>query len=234
MRRLALVNHAPDAAAITVPAGIKEADVRARLLNDYNLEIGAGLGALAGKVWRIGLMGESSSKTNVLICLGALDAVLTDMGALAGPPAAVAVQSDPQSLAGSELVELGNGVSALRFRAGTQSVLITDLGLLALVQPAERSRFDEFMRELSGYRPLYFVLSAAEQGETSLEFTVRQGSMSRKLTEGDGVVLLSGDPATVAPGKPVSGVLLLPGTTNLRAPLQLQWQHLSAGMIFRR
>ena len=55
--------------------------MRARLLADYNLEIGAGLGALAGKVWRIGLMGESACKTNVLLCLGALDAVLTDMGA---------------------------------------------------------------------------------------------------------------------------------------------------------
>lgn len=71
----------PQLNSITVPAGIKESDVRARLLNDYNLEIGAGLGALAGKVWRIGLMGESACKTNVLLCLGALDAVLTAMGA---------------------------------------------------------------------------------------------------------------------------------------------------------
>lgn len=55
--------------------------MRAALLNDYNLEIGAGLGALAGKVWRIGLMGESCNKTNVLLCLGALDAVLSGMGA---------------------------------------------------------------------------------------------------------------------------------------------------------
>lgn len=71
----------PQLNSITVPPGIKEAEVRARLLSDYNLEIGAGLGALAGKVWRIGLMGESANKTNVLLCLGALDAVLTDMGA---------------------------------------------------------------------------------------------------------------------------------------------------------
>jgi alanine-glyoxylate transaminase/serine-glyoxylate transaminase/serine-pyruvate transaminase len=64
-----------------VPEGVKEADVRARLLKEYNLEIGAGLGALGGKVWRVGLMGESASKTNVLLCLGALDAILSDMGA---------------------------------------------------------------------------------------------------------------------------------------------------------
>jgi alanine-glyoxylate transaminase/serine-glyoxylate transaminase/serine-pyruvate transaminase len=71
----------PQLNSITVPAGIKEGEVRARLLRDYNLEIGAGLGALAGKVWRIGLMGESACTTNVLLCLGALDAILSDLGA---------------------------------------------------------------------------------------------------------------------------------------------------------
>ncbi len=71
----------PQLNSITVPAGVKEADVRTRLLNDYNLEIGAGLGAMAGKIWRIGLMGAGSTKTNVLLCLGALDAVLSEMKA---------------------------------------------------------------------------------------------------------------------------------------------------------
>jgi len=71
----------PQLNSVTIPEGVEEAKVRAALLNDYNLEIGAGLGALAGKVWRIGLMGESCCRTNVLLCLGALDAVLTDMGA---------------------------------------------------------------------------------------------------------------------------------------------------------
>lgn len=71
----------PQLNSVTVPEGINEAEVRSRLLKEYNLEIGAGLGALAGKVWRIGLMGESSCQTNVLLCLGALDAILTDMKA---------------------------------------------------------------------------------------------------------------------------------------------------------
>lgn len=71
----------PQLNSVTVPEGVDEAAVRKALLNDYNLEIGAGLGALAGKVWRIGLMGESCKKTNVLVCLGALDAILTGMGA---------------------------------------------------------------------------------------------------------------------------------------------------------
>jgi alanine-glyoxylate transaminase/serine-glyoxylate transaminase/serine-pyruvate transaminase len=79
----------PQLNSITVPAGVKEAEVRTRLLKEYNLEIGAGLGALAGKVWRIGLMGESASQTNVLLCLGALDAILSDMDAPINPGQAV-------------------------------------------------------------------------------------------------------------------------------------------------
>ena len=50
--------------------------MRRRLLEEHNLEIGAGLGALAGKAWRIGLMGSGCHATNVYRCLGALAAVL--------------------------------------------------------------------------------------------------------------------------------------------------------------
>ena len=71
----------PQLNAVTIPDGVDEAAVRGRLLNEFNLEIGAGLGALAGKVWRIGLMGHASNVKNVMFCLGALDTVLTDMGA---------------------------------------------------------------------------------------------------------------------------------------------------------
>ncbi|WP_020677141.1 pyridoxal-phosphate-dependent aminotransferase family protein [Geopsychrobacter electrodiphilus] len=71
----------PQLNAVTIPAGVDEAVVRGRLLGEYNLEIGAGLGALAGKVWRIGLMGHSSRAENILLCIGALEAVLSDMGA---------------------------------------------------------------------------------------------------------------------------------------------------------
>jgi alanine-glyoxylate transaminase/serine-glyoxylate transaminase/serine-pyruvate transaminase len=71
----------PQLNAVTIPAGIDDAAVRSRLLSAYNLEIGAGLGDLAGKVWRIGLMGYSSRPENVLFCLGALGAVLHEQGA---------------------------------------------------------------------------------------------------------------------------------------------------------
>ncbi len=71
----------PQLNAVTIPEGVDEAAVRGQLLQRFNLEIGAGLGALAGKVWRIGLMGYASNRKNVLLCLSALDAVLTEMNA---------------------------------------------------------------------------------------------------------------------------------------------------------
>ena len=71
----------PQLNAVLLPDGVDEAAVRQRLLNEYDLEIGAGLGVLAGKIWRIGLMGYASNTKNVLYCLGALDAVLSDMQA---------------------------------------------------------------------------------------------------------------------------------------------------------
>jgi len=71
----------PQLNAIAVPEGVDEAAVRALLLSDYNLEIGAGLGAMAGKVWRIGLMGHASNPRNVRLCLNALDDVLVRLKA---------------------------------------------------------------------------------------------------------------------------------------------------------
>ena len=79
---------------MTIPRGVDDAAVRNKLLQDYNLEIGAGLGALAGKAWRIGLMGHASNKTNVLLCLGALDAILTELGADIASGVAVKAASD--------------------------------------------------------------------------------------------------------------------------------------------
>ncbi len=71
----------PQLNAVTIPDGVDDATVRQRLLNEYHLEIGAGLGALAGKVWRIGLMGHAANARNVLYCLSALENVLSDMKA---------------------------------------------------------------------------------------------------------------------------------------------------------
>ncbi|MDH5185209.1 MAG: alanine--glyoxylate aminotransferase family protein [Gammaproteobacteria bacterium] len=71
----------PQLNAVYIPDGVDDAAVRNKLLQDYNLEIGAGLGVLAGKVWRLGLMGHACSAENVSYCLNSLDEVLTGMGA---------------------------------------------------------------------------------------------------------------------------------------------------------
>lgn len=62
----------PQLNTVRIPAGLEDAPVRARLLNDYNIEIGAGLGEFAGKAWRIGLMGCSSTENHVNMLLAAL------------------------------------------------------------------------------------------------------------------------------------------------------------------
>lgn len=66
----------PQLNMVRIPNGIDDGQVRNRLLNEFNLEIGAGLGELAGKVWRIGLMGCGSSEKNVDFCLASLEAVI--------------------------------------------------------------------------------------------------------------------------------------------------------------
>jgi alanine-glyoxylate transaminase/serine-glyoxylate transaminase/serine-pyruvate transaminase len=70
----------PQMNAVLCPEGVNEAEVRKRLLNEFGLEIGAGLGPLAGKIWRFGLMGYSCRPDNVMLCLSALGSVLDDMG----------------------------------------------------------------------------------------------------------------------------------------------------------
>ncbi|MEZ4772432.1 MAG: alanine--glyoxylate aminotransferase family protein [Bacteroidia bacterium] len=62
--------------SVLIPEGVDDAAVRSRLLNEYNIEIGAGLGAFAGKIWRIGLMGESSTPNHINILLSALRTIL--------------------------------------------------------------------------------------------------------------------------------------------------------------
>lgn len=67
----------PQLNTVWIPEGADDALVRSTLLNEYNLEIGAGLGDLAGKVWRIGLMGHSARNENVLLATAALKEVLS-------------------------------------------------------------------------------------------------------------------------------------------------------------
>jgi alanine-glyoxylate transaminase/serine-glyoxylate transaminase/serine-pyruvate transaminase len=75
--------------AVRVPQGVEEARVRQGLLNEFGIEIAGGLGQLKGKIWRIGLMGYSSSEENVLRLLMTLEKLLTREGYKVEPNAGV-------------------------------------------------------------------------------------------------------------------------------------------------
>jgi alanine-glyoxylate transaminase/serine-glyoxylate transaminase/serine-pyruvate transaminase len=74
--------RAPTVTTVVVPDGIDEAAVRSRLLAEYEIEIAGGLGPLRGRIWRIGLMGQSSQARYVLLLLAALETILSDLGML--------------------------------------------------------------------------------------------------------------------------------------------------------
>jgi alanine-glyoxylate transaminase/serine-glyoxylate transaminase/serine-pyruvate transaminase len=90
---VAAEHRLPQLNSVLIPEGVNDGDVRATLLQDYNLEIGAGLGEYAGKIWRIGLMGYASRKQNVLQCLSALEAVIAANGGNIASGAAIAAAS---------------------------------------------------------------------------------------------------------------------------------------------
>jgi len=80
----------PTLNCVTVPNGVDEAVIRKSLLAEFGIEIGGGLGPLAGKVWRIGLMGESSRQEHVMALLSALEQLVSRHGGRATSGAAMA------------------------------------------------------------------------------------------------------------------------------------------------
>lgn len=92
---LGLVNHAdvayrlPVLTTVRIPEGVNDAEVRGALLKRHGIEIGGGLGDLRAKVWRVGLMGESSTEGNVFLLLAALGKILREQGFAADIPAGI-------------------------------------------------------------------------------------------------------------------------------------------------
>lgn len=86
LEALGLVLHAeagrrlPSLTTVRVPEGVDDAALRGRLLNEFNIEIGGGLGPLKGDTWRIGMMGYASNRSNVLYLLSVLETLLTEAG----------------------------------------------------------------------------------------------------------------------------------------------------------
>mgnify|MGYP006264203519 FL=1 len=83
----------PTLNCVTIPPHIPESELRANLLSTYGIEIGGGLGPLKGKVWRIGLMGESSTEAHVLTLLNALETLFIRGGWLSTPGIALQAAS---------------------------------------------------------------------------------------------------------------------------------------------
>jgi len=83
---------------VKVPEGVDDAKVRGRLLQEFGIDIGGGLGALKGKVWRVGLMGVNSTPNNVLLFLTALERVLLSEGFPCGSGVAAADEIYRKSL----------------------------------------------------------------------------------------------------------------------------------------
>ena len=83
--------------AAVIPEGIDDANVRKRLLEGYGIELGGGLGPFKGKLWRIGIMGHSSTKQNVILFLTALESALAAEGAKLSPGAAVSAAMEVYS-----------------------------------------------------------------------------------------------------------------------------------------
>ena len=83
----------PNLNAVHIPDGADDVVMRRRLLDEYGIEIGAGLGPFAGRAWRIGIMGSSCTRRNVILVLSALESILGDMGVPVTGGAAVAAAS---------------------------------------------------------------------------------------------------------------------------------------------
>ena len=80
--------RAPMLTSVSIPGGVDDTTIRRRLLKEYNIEIGGGLGVFKGKAWRIGLMGESCRKESVIRLLSALGDLLPNVSQLTGVEAA--------------------------------------------------------------------------------------------------------------------------------------------------
>jgi alanine-glyoxylate transaminase/serine-glyoxylate transaminase/serine-pyruvate transaminase len=84
----------PQLHCVRIPAGIDDLTVRKRLLNEWGIEIGGGLGGLKGKAWRIGLMGQGSRQVNVTLLLAALETCLRGLNHSVQPGAGLAAAAD--------------------------------------------------------------------------------------------------------------------------------------------
>jgi hypothetical protein len=140
----------------------------------------------------------------------------------------------------SDSIELGNSVTGLAFYASgsageeTVSVLMLDLGLMALAFPDQQKAFDAVSSKFTQGKPIYFIVTALADSPWQSSFTIEQQGRVLQYQAGSSLSLLEGDPNTVTPNTPVSGVLVLPDWVNLRQPVRVTWLGITASVQFRR
>ena len=141
---------------------------------------------------------------------------------------------------GFETVSLGNQVDALALyasgSAGADSVslLLVDVGLLGLAFPDQQRALDAFMGSLKRGRPLYFVVSASSESPWETVVRFHQGEQSFEARYPEGLNVLEGEAGSASPERPVSGVVILPDTFNLREPVSVEWMSAGSSFQFRR
>jgi len=142
--------------------------------------------------------------------------------------------------AASELVPLGPGIEALRLfvdGAGGEasvSMLVVDLGLLALAFPEQQGALDAVLRDLRAEKVLFLTVTATAEAAWQPAIYVVQDGRETLLAEPFAVQVLAGDPARVAPGEPVVAVAFLPDGIDLRRPLTVRWAGVSGTWTLRR
>lgn len=151
-----------------------------------------------------------------------------------------AVTASALGVGRSELTELGNGVYGLSlFASGsagsdTLSMLLADVGLLSLAFPERQREFDGVLGQFEDARPLFFSVTAVTSNTWTGDVTFQQQGRRFIAQPPYGLVVLSGDSRRVSPQEPVSGVILLPTSFNLRTPMSVSWSGVSASVQFRR
>ena len=140
----------------------------------------------------------------------------------------------------SEQVDLGNNVAALALYApggagaDSLSMLLADIGILSLAFPEQRREFDGVLNQFTDARPLFFSVTAVAASAWQSEVTFQQQGRRFIATNPDTLVILSGDGNRVSPEQPVTGVILLPTSFDLRRPMNVRWQDASTAMQFRQ
>lgn len=131
--------------------------------------------------------------------------------------------------------DLGHGVPALRlFAPGAVSAMISDLEMLALVDPAQRPEIDGTLQKSGQDKPLLVVVTALTPGPWQASFTLQQGTRSLEFRYPYRMRLVEGSSERVGPSAPAAVLLLLPAWFDLYAPIRVSWQGVAGSVTFRR